>query len=200
MTNLQTFIAYQLPRMEGWCSQEKASAMADLILAEKPNTVVEIGVFGGRSLIPQALALQANDKGTIYGIDPWKKEAALEGEVGAANAEWWNSLDLHKIHNYCMDQIWANQLDKFCIILQTSSHHCAHLFNRIDILHLDGNHSELSSCRDVNNYLPYVRPGGFIWFDDTDWTTTQKAIQLIESSNCEKIKTVGTCNLYLKKQ
>jgi hypothetical protein len=54
--------------------------MAALIRREKPSVVVEIGVFGGRSLVPQALALRENKQGVVYGIDPYTAAAATEGE------------------------------------------------------------------------------------------------------------------------
>ena len=46
---------------------------------ERPKVIVELGIFGGRSLLPQALQLRDNgDGGIIYGIDPWTKAAALD--------------------------------------------------------------------------------------------------------------------------
>lgn len=52
-------INYNLVKnIEGWCSQEKMIKMVSLILATKPERVVEIGVFYGKSLICQALALK----------------------------------------------------------------------------------------------------------------------------------------------
>lgn len=184
--------------MEGWCSIEKALAMAELILETKPMSVVEIGVFGGRSLIPQAMALRENGVGMVYGIDPWKKSVAIEGENSKENNEWWLKLDLEAIHVHCIDHIWRYNLDSWVTIIRAPSQNCRHLFPLIDILHIDGAHSEVSSVRDVLNYLPRVKSGGYIWFDDTDWETTKRAVDLVEAE-CSKVKMVGSCALYRKR-
>jgi len=182
----------------GWCTPEKALAMAALIAKQMPSVCVEIGVYSGRSLVPQAMVLNALSNGVIYGIDPWKKSHAAEGNCSEADKAWWNSLDLHVIHNYCMDRIWEHALDANCVVIRAASHHCADLFQSIDILHIDGCHSEESSCRDVNLYMPRVRSGGHIWIDDIDWTTTAKAQAMI-AARSDKIDQVGTCALYRKK-
>ena len=49
----------------------------------------------------------------------------------------------------------------------------------IDFLHIDGNHSEESSVFDVTYWLPKVKKGGVICFDDAWWESTQKAIKLL---------------------
>lgn len=196
-----SFLDNTLPRMGGWCTREKAVSLIEMIYREKPHVVVEIGVFSGRSLIPQALALKAvyGDKadGKVYGIDPWKKDAALEGEVGPENAKWWSELDLHQIHKECIESVWNNGVDEHCVLIRSESYRCVTLFNFIDLLHIDGNHSELSSCRDVELYVPKVRSGGFIYFDDCDWATTQKALKIMETM-ATKVGEVGSCNIYLK--
>lgn len=195
---LKKTIAEVVPTMEGWCSEEKARAMAELILREKPLVVVEIGVFGGRSLVPQALALRENGKGVIYGIDPWKLDSALEGENGKSNDDWWkNNVNLHEIHQLCVEAIWRQKLDEWCVLVRTPSQACHALFPMIDVLHIDGNHSEVASCRDVLIYAPKVKTGGYIWFDDVDWATTGRAVQLLEQS-AEKVSQVGSCSLYRK--
>lgn len=196
--------------MHGWCTEEKAVAMAQLIIGNNAKLVVELGVFGGRSLIPQALALRETG-GHIYGVDPWKKEACLEGINDKANDEWWNKLDLEAIHRSCMGFIWANDLDPWCTVIRAKGEHIAGLFpirekvgiedqatNPIDILHIDGNHSEVASTRDVELWLPRVRHGGYIWLDDTDWSTTAKAVELLNAA-CDVIQDVGTCRLFRKK-
>ncbi|MBI2809024.1 MAG: hypothetical protein HYX68_28910 [Planctomycetes bacterium] len=44
--------------LEGWCTPEKAQMLAALIIDALPALCVEIGVHGGKSLIPQAMALR----------------------------------------------------------------------------------------------------------------------------------------------
>lgn len=176
--------------LEGWCWDEKAIAMAQLILDTRPLTVVEIGVFGGRSLIPQALALKSLGAGVAYGIDPWRREDALEGSLSEADRAWWATVNLDQIHGGCMRAIWEAGVEEHCLVVRSHSRHCPRLFGGgIDILHVDSCHSEEASTRDVTLYLPQVRAGGHIWFDDINWPTVAKAVSLLDSS-CDRLQTL----------
>lgn len=189
------------PRIEGWCSDEKAIAMADLIIEHRPKLIVELGVFGGRSLIPQAMACRELGSGMVYGIDPWRVENALDGEVGKDNADWWSKLDLHGIHRGCMEAIWKYDLEQYACVIRSAAHTgCATLFkqNTIDILHIDGNHSEKASCRDVDTWLYRVRPYGFVFVDDVNWTTTAKAVAMMDAA-CDRVKQIEHCILFRRR-
>ena len=61
----------------------------------------------------------------------------------------------------------------------------------IDILHIDGNHSEQASYLDVTKWVPLVRSGGWIFFDDMTWFengvfTTARAVEWL-NANCYKL-------------
>jgi len=183
--------------LEGWSTPARGIEMAELILETKPDVVVELGVFGGRSLIAQALALKFNGRGMIYGIDPWKTEAALEGE-NQANQEWWAKVDLHQMHKATMEAVWRLELEPFVTIIRQRSEHCAMLFGNADIISIDGNHSEVASCRDVTLYAPLLAPGGYIWMDDTNWESTRKAMALLEDW-CVLVSDFGDHRLYKRR-
>ena len=70
-------VAY-MQQLEGWCSEQKAFILIDLIQKIRPKKIVEIGVWGGMSFVPMACALRANGSGKIFGIDPWESSASLE--------------------------------------------------------------------------------------------------------------------------
>lgn len=181
---------------EGWTTPERGIEMAELVLETKPETIVEIGCFGARSTIAMALALRENGKGKIYTIDPWKKEAALEGE-NQANQAWWNSVDLHDIHKKAMEAIWRNGLDGWATVIREHSQNVIGLFSKIDMLCIDGNHSEVASSRDVEAFLPNVVSGGIVWFDDANWPSTQYALSLI-AKQCKLVKDGSSYRIYKK--
>ena len=189
--------------MEGWCWEEKAIAMVELILAKRPKLIVEIGVFGGKSLIPQAMACELMGQGVVVGIDPWKKESAVEGSNDPVNNEWWDKLDLDDILKGCSKAIWQHGLDNRCLLMRGGAEACRHVITSpIDILHIDGNHSEEVSTRDVGHWFPKVKQGGHIWFDDFDWPSTQKANRIL-SAKCDVVRDIvkpgtGSCRLYRK--
>lgn len=205
-TELLEKIRTILPTIHGWCSFDKASKFVEHIIAEKPKLVVEIGVFGGSSLIPQALALKENGFGVVYGIDPWKKEAALESMIDEVHKNWWESLDLDSIYNHCEENIDKYDVRQFCKLIRDKSENVVNTFEdgSIDILHIDGNHSEDLSYKDATLYLPKVKSGGLIFFDDIYWTegdnyaTTRKAISYILSQS-SKLDIVNNDCMILRK-
>lgn len=182
--------------MEGWCSIEKATDLACWIYRAKPAVAVELGVFGGKSLVPIALALRhisANlfaKSGVVYGVDPWRVDAAVEGENGKENDDWWrNKVNLHEIHRLCMESLWKNGLDDHAVILRTTGELAAPMFRdgSVGFLHQDSNHSELVSCRQVRLWAPKLTPKAHWVLDDADWPSQAAAIQLIEKLGFNRI-------------
>lgn len=186
-------------RLEGWTTPEKGIELVNLILKEKPKVVVELGVFGGRSLIAMALALRANGAGKAFGVDPWRLQVAIEGEGDPENIKWWtNNVNLHEIHRGCMEAIWRLGLEEWAVVVRGASQHVKQLFPMIDLLHIDGNHSELASCRDVENFVPRVPSGKWVVFDDTNWASTRKAVALL-NGYCELVKDFDSWRLYQRR-
>lgn len=192
---------------DGWCKIPRALEMAELIIETKPACVTEVGTFAGGSLIPQALALKENGFGRIYGIDPWSRQAAVEqvftdGKTPKADEEiarnWWETVDLERMHLLCMQGIWNHALESFAVVIRARSEHCSELFSEIDIFYLDGSHSEEASCRDVGLYLPKIKSGGFLWADDCEWQTVQKALRMIEET-CDLERDHEQYRLYRKR-
>ena len=97
--DINSFLETHLPTIEGWCEKDKALKLYDIIREVKPDLCVEIGVFGGSSFIPQALALKHNNKGTIAGIDPWSNNSAIEEMENFANKNWWGQVDLQGVYD-----------------------------------------------------------------------------------------------------
>jgi len=172
--------AYEAMRqLEGWCSFAKAAVLIDLILIKNPQVIVEIGVFGGKSLIPMAIALKELNKGIAFGIDPWSVSASVEG-MDNENYSWWSQINHDAFFEYLAAKIDQFGLqDQIQLIRQTSEQ--ADLIYNIDLLHLDGNHSEKCACLDVEKWVPLVTRGGIIAFDDTNWSTTQKAVEWLDT-------------------
>lgn len=195
---IQTIDSY-LPNFKGWCSRNKALAMAWLIIEERPKVVVEIGVFGGKSFLPQALALKHIGSGIIYGVDPWSSEEEVRTAQKQKHRDWFTKTDYEAIHQEFLSKLKPHGLENIIKIHRMTSVEAAPLFQEIDIIHIDGNHSEEVSCNDVQLYLPKVKRGGFIWFDDIGWA---KKARDIVASECQLIKVVGinnNCELYRKR-
>ncbi len=179
----QQKILLEQPHFSGWCPAEKAKKIMNILHTRPSNVCVELGVFGGSSFFPIAATLAYKKQGVAYAIDPWDNGPCLEG-----NEHWkeqkntyWEKIDLNKVMNKFIADMRRNELDGSYILMRMNSEQASSSFENesIDFLHIDGNHSEKLSVADVTQWLPKVKKGGVICFDDAWWQSTQKAIQLL---------------------
>lgn len=184
-------VFHAMNQLDGWCSHYKASVLMDLVTHSNAQTVVEIGVFGGKSLIPMAFALKKNGSGIAYGIDPYQNSESQHGQEGV-HFDFWSMVDHKKVLNGLLQKIVQFDLQDYVDLRVVTSKNAPEIPN-IDILHIDGNHSEESSLFDVQKWVSLVRQGGFIILDDLTWgsdqgnlPTTHKAVEWV-NARCRKI-------------
>jgi predicted O-methyltransferase YrrM len=182
-----------MDQLHGWCTHKKASIMIDLVLALQPKIVVEVGIYGGKSFIPMAYALKKMGSGMAYGIDPWKSDVSAVG-MEDVNYEWWLKLDHEMIMRDFLQKVRQFRLQRYVTVLRQTSTETTPM-DSIDLIHIDGNHSEDSAYYDVTKWVPHVRSGGIIIFDDVDWPTTAKAVKWLDE-NCEPIQLVEDSNIW----
>lgn len=168
-----------------WCSPEKAETLACMILALRPKTVVEIGIWRGGSFLPMALAMKelASDEfpRKIIGIDSWDPKTSEAGQ-DPINAEWWASADHETAYRFFRGRLEALKIPhvvlewpiggppEICEIWHcSSSSPSLPTIPRIDLLHVDGNHAE-QAVKDVKRFVPRVPVGGIVILDDIGWT------------------------------
>jgi hypothetical protein len=191
------------PSFLGWCSREKTLTLIDLVLEIKPKVCVDIGVFGGSSLFPVAATLKYLRSGSVFGIDPWDKLESLKSfhpVADEADFRWWANLDHNYVYDSYITSIKRFGLESYCVTMRTTSLKAASSFNQIDLLHIDGNHSEQGFTSDVQTYLPLVRPGGYILLNDSLWENAQNAVGLlIEECDVVKLIDSGNCIVFRKR-
>lgn len=200
---ITTYTRNIMPNMHGWCTPEKAEELARQIISTDARNILEIGVYAGRSLIAMALAAK-NTGGRVIGIDPWEPEASVKGfEHDQANRDWWANCDHFEIFKKC--RIYMNNYGarENTVLIPHASQDALPLIAplSLDLLHIDGNHSEAQSTYDVDHYVPLVKSGGVVVFDDTNWSTTANAQKRLgELCTFEKfIETNGQqCGFYRK--
>lgn len=177
---LKQFIATEFPQMQGWCDQKKGCLMGDLIIQNGHTYIVDVGVFEGKSTLAMAKACQIQGKGLVHGVDSWSMPDCVEDE-GKENAEWWSNLKLEDHYQSFLRHLERSGVSETLKICRMSSRSAAATFpDGLDMIHIDGNHSEWSSTSDVCMWLPKVKIGGHIVMDDCDWPTTQTAIRLVK--------------------
>ena len=195
MTNrygdLDTRIDAILPPLPGWCSPEKGKRIARLARDANTRLCVELGVFGGRSLVALALGLAQNGFGRVHGIDPFTKSAAVEGTNGSANDDWWSKIDYEDIRGKAVQAVEVNGLQPYVTFVRSKSMEVVGRYEdgSVDVLHQDSNHSAEVSTAEVRAWMPKLRLGGFWIFDDVDWETTRGAQQLLLDSGFHCLET-----------
>jgi hypothetical protein len=128
------------------------------------------------------MAVQLVGKGRCIGIDPWSRPAALEGDIGKEHSDWWEKLDLEKIHRDCVGRLKQLGLDNTIELWREMDTTACPKFTdgQIDLLHSDGNHSEVVSERITREWHPKLRVGGILILDDCAWPTQAKAVGIIK--------------------
>lgn len=163
---------------EGWCSWMKAEAMASLVIGMKHELSVEIGVFGGKSLLPVALAHQHNSFGRVIAIDPWMADASVEGQVNEADVKWWSNQQMHDgVLAGFKDKIRRYNLEGIVDVRRVKSNDMEPP-SGIGLLSIDGNHG-IQVLTDVERYATNVNRGGYVVMDDIFWSggAVQQAIE-----------------------
>jgi len=166
----------------GGSGSAKALVIADLIARHGVRDTIEIGVYRGRSLLPVAAMLRITGTGVATGIDPWSVDEALQEEthaVGPGVNEWVRSHPWEETYQSVLQRIEDLRLTENCRILRMTSEEAAPEFAdaSVDLVHVDGNHDQAAVERDVERYLPKVRPGGFLVLDDASWSSIRPVIE-----------------------
>jgi predicted O-methyltransferase YrrM len=155
------------PKMLGWCSIAKAQAFFCSVIALRPEISVEIGVFGGRSLIPLAMAHKEIGRGIVWAIEPWDKGAAIEAQTTDADRKWWAEQDMEAVYQDFIKHVEATGTGSFIRVIRLTSD-AVEPPAKIDFLHVDGAHSD-QAIKDVKRFGPRVRTGGICAMDDIYW-------------------------------
>jgi predicted O-methyltransferase YrrM len=192
---LSARIVAALPAIEGWCTQGKAVWLSDLIGESACRTVLEVGIFGGKSLIPMALAVQhCAPGGKVYGVEDWSGDAAAETAMSAASDVWWREVELKAVKAGFLRSLLDNELSDIVNVLEMSADEAFRCLtalglDQFDLIHLDGSHSDVRALRDVRMWTGLLRPGGILVLDDIGWPSVQPALDHLRSS-CSIIEEV----------
>lgn len=201
MSDLKSKAWAVLQKLGGWCDEGKCHTLIDLVLQYQPVTIVESGIFAGRSVIAMAMACQHTGIGKVYGIDPWEAMAALEGENGAENDKWWSALDLEQVYIGFMQNVIALRLTGELCWLRMKSERAAKIFDdrSVGLFHSDANHSELVSCREVETWHEKLTDNGLWVWDDTDWTSQHKALGMVRDKGFDVLIDHGNWMVFQRK-
>jgi hypothetical protein len=132
----------------------------DLVAVLKPSVLVELGVDRGESYFTFCQSAAENKTGTrCFGVDSWQGDQ----HAGGYDETTFAQVSAHNRANYeAFSTLIRSNFDGALATFESES---------IDVLHLDGLHTEAAVRHDVETGLPKVRPGGIILLHDVDVRT-----------------------------
>lgn len=174
-------IQEQVAPIEGWCHPEKVDVLARLVLTYRPSRIFELGVHAGKSLCTFGLALQAVGAGLVVGVDSWRGDDEVRGidpDEQGDHYRNWKGRDLSPYKQMCEWNIDKLGIGAHVQIIQAESEAAAAKLvgePLFDLLHIDASKSRSQVPRFIDLWLPWLRVGGFLVLDDTDWQTGRMA-------------------------
>jgi Methyltransferase domain len=179
-----------MQQLEGWCTPDKAKRMARLVVEGLHPVSVELGVFGGRSLLALGIAHRYGlGYGMAYGIDPYTADAALEGGDINSDPSFWRNLDWPALQRQAMFSAKLFAGESAQIVVGRSCDVVGRYRDRsIGVLHQDGNHSAAVSSDEVRLWVSKLADGGCWIMDDTDFPTVHAAQKMMVSSGFSKVE------------
>jgi predicted O-methyltransferase YrrM len=181
-------LAKVIEGVEGWCTLHKAWKLHELAMDSQCNLAVEIGIYGGKSLLPVAAAFAKKGAGRIFGVEPWENAVAIETATSAENDEWWARHDLIAIKRGFLKRVVELELEAYVRLLEIPSDAAIMVFQsarfngKVDLIHIDGAHSLEESVFDCAYWLRILRSGGHIVLDDINWATVGIAFEFLKSA------------------
>lgn len=165
--------------LQGWCSTQKAVLLYSLVREHRPQVTVEIGIYGGQSIVPMAVAARDNRQGHIVGIETWTSTEAKQYRTNIVNDFWWMTVDFKSLKRDFHAFLAAQDLDYLVKVIEARSDRAHYVLDSIDMLHIDGGHSTFGAAQDIINYVAKVKRGGIVVFDDINWRSTGPGLQIL---------------------
>lgn len=170
---------YKHDHVKTQCAERTRTLLLDLFRPVKNGIFVEIGVFGGANLLHLHQCAVQNGS-HLYGIDPFENIRLFNGSdaSGMESLAARRRLYFQALHE-TLDRIMTKYAlrDTITLIVDESARaQEAFSDNSIDLLHIDGDHSEEAVYQDLTLYWPKMRHGGVIIGDDYAWMSVRAAV------------------------
>lgn len=166
--------------LQGWTIN--ADIFERLIVQQRPNIILEVGTWKGKSAMMMADIVKAlNLDCKIYCIDTWL--GSLEFWEWLSSAK---ETDLNLTYGYpqiyyqfLSNVVHTNNQDIIIPVPLTSNIAAKLLTNKgitSQLIYVDGSHEEDDVYNDIKNYYKLLKPGGIIFGDDYWWDSVKNAV------------------------
>jgi predicted O-methyltransferase YrrM len=168
--------------IEGWATREMLAVLSRL--AQGCKTIVEIGVWRGRSTIAMARVTP----GRVYAVDHWRGDGGV-GEVH----------DPLEVYSEFLGNVRRFDVQDRVVPLFMRSVEAAILphWPPIDLLYLDADHSYSSVLADLRAWLPHLAADGIICGDDYHLSGVHQAVDEALPAQAWRIETAAGGRLFI---
>jgi hypothetical protein len=167
----------------GMCDHDKIAAVIEIMRHAPPGDVVEIGSWWGRSAALFVWLARRYGVGPVLCVDPWLSEALPQGvpvlDRASAAEDTDEALRIFEVNLAPLAEGGLNYLRAYsaegasryraCLTVTTEAFGEIRYGGRIAVLHIDGNHTYERVEEDARLWTPFVKPGGWVIFDDYVW-------------------------------
>jgi predicted O-methyltransferase YrrM len=150
---------HQAAQIPGWFTEVNAAAFSAVIAEKRPQTVVEIGSYLGRSSALIGLSLQKfSHNPRLVSIDPHTGDRQQKEFLGADELPTAKLFELH--------MVGLGLKGLLDIRVATSSDVALTWEDPVDLIFVDGWHSYDAVLEDGRAWTPHLTGDGLICFDD----------------------------------
>lgn len=144
--------------------------LAKLIRDHGLLRVAELGIWKGRTF----LHLLAHTEATVIGVDAWRHRPENDGVPGGETYATWD-MDAYEANVRRQAAAYGERAQ----ILKMETHEAAHQVadGSLDLVFIDADHSEIGVRRDIADWSPKVRAGGWVTGHDIDWPTVRRVVE-----------------------
>lgn len=144
------------------------------------GNIVEIGSWQGRSTSFFAKSCKDSGNGIVFAIDPFL------GNPGKEHFYVVNKDDLSDLKENFQKNINTNGLSEYVKLFpMTSEEAREHINEDIRLLFIDGNHEYEFVKRDIQNFVPLLKSGGIVIFDDYNSVSFPGVVQAVKEDIIE---------------
>lgn len=210
----------QFCSIPGQCDDNKLSSLIDIMRVVPEGDIVEIGSLYGRSAYALGFLADKHRIGNVISIDPWRfGKIKPQGDAAKLLNKQIGEADPEKVFKvFIANAVLLNNLG----YIRATSEEASHLYHaaakerslssphlgriaitgKISLLHIDGNHKYEEVCKDIKNWVPLVKTGGWVLLDDYVWAfgdgPKQAGDELIQSDGFDLCFCLGD-TLFLRR-
>lgn len=161
-----------------WLVQHNNHGQTIDLTPEEPKKILEIGCYEGASSCFWSDFYLDHEDSRLITIDPFtgSEEHLRDPEkyAGLATIETTARSNIAKSKNAGKVEV----IKGYSHLIYPHLHHRYGAEPWIDILYIDGAHDSTSVARDVTLYVPLVKPGGVVFFDDYAHPDVRRAVDM----------------------